>query len=267
MAGIEDARRGLPRAWKGFANFVMRQPNRRGQDRELDLVIVVPDRIILVDLKHVRGRIENRGGFWYRGEDNLGSSPAHKIRDNAKILASLIRSELPQLPAVPPIESIVVLTHPLADPSGLDAVERDRTIKLADFLRIGTEAQFRTHFTGRSAFDASNPLTAAPAIVALQKFFRNGRLFEPRKTQFHGFVPTGDPEFKHRLYVEYACHQPADANYTGLLRLWDFSVEPDFLVEEERRPIAERERAVLGHIRVQDPNFYQNYLLQSVRYD
>jgi hypothetical protein len=188
MAGIEDARRGLPRAWKGFANFVMRQPNRRGQDRELDLVIVVPDRIILVDLKHVRGRIENRGGFWYRGEDNLGSSPAHKIRDNAKILASLIRSELPQLPAVPPIESIVVLTHPLADPSGLDAVERDRTIKLADFLRIGTEAQFRTHFTGRSAFDASNPLTAAPAIVALQKFFRNGRLFEPRKTQFHGFV-------------------------------------------------------------------------------
>src|SRR5260221_10944303 len=103
MVGIEETRRVLPRAWKGFANFVMRQPNRRGQDRELDLVIVAPDRIILVDLKHVRGRIENRGGFWYRGEDNLGSSPAHKIREKAKTLASLIRSEVQQLTAVPPV--------------------------------------------------------------------------------------------------------------------------------------------------------------------
>ena len=72
-------------------------------------------------------------------------------------------------------------------------------------------------------------------------------------------MPTGDPEFKHPLYDEYACHQPADPNYTGLLRLWDFSAEPEFLVEEERRPVAERERAVLGHIRVQDPAFYQNF--------
>ncbi len=267
MIGIEEARRGLPRAWKGFANFVMRQPTRRGQDREIDLAIIAPDRIVLVDLKHLRGRIENRGGFWHRGDENLGLSPAHKIRENAKILASLIRSEVPQLPAVPPIESIVVLTHPLGDPAGLDPVERDRTIKLADFLRLGNDNPFRALFTTRSRFDASNPLNAGAAVAALQKFFRNGRLFEPRKTQFHGFVPTGDPEFKHRLYVEYACHQPADPNYTGLLRLWDFSAEPDFLVEEERRPVAERERAVLGHIRVQDPGFYQNYLLQSVRYD
>jgi len=267
MTGIEDARRALPRTWKGFANFVMRQPNRRGQDREIDLAIIAHDRIILVDLKHLRGRIENRGGFWYRGEENLGSSPAHKIRDNAKILASLIRSEVQQLSAVPPIESVVVFTHPLGDPGGLDPVERDRTIKLSDFLRIPNDSQFRRLFTTRSPFDGTTPLNSGPPIAALQKFFRNGRLFEPRKTQFHGFIPTGDPEFKHPLYLEYACHQPADPNYTGLLRLWDFSAEPDFLVEEQRRPIAERERAVLGHIRVQDPNFYQNYVLQSVRYD
>jgi serine/threonine protein kinase len=267
MVGLDEFRRALPRSWKGFANFVMRQPTRRGQDRELDVVIIAPDRLVIVDLKHVRGRIENRGGFWFRGEDNLGSSPAHKIRDNAKILASLIRSEVSQLPAVPPVESVVVLTNPLADPSGLDPVERDRTIKLVDFVRIANEARFRALFTTHSQVDPGQPLTAAPAVTALQKFFRNGRLFEPRKTQFHGFVPTGDPEFAHRLYVEYPCHQAADPNYTGLLRLWDFSAEPDFLVEAERRPIADRERAVLGHIRIQDPALYQNYVLQSVRHD
>lgn len=265
--GLEEIRLALPRQWKGFANFVMRQPNKRGQDREIDLVIVAPDRLILVDLKHLRGRIENRGGFWYRGEESQGSSPAHKIRDNAKILASLIRAEVPQLPAVPPVESVIVLTHPLSDPSGLDQVERDRTVKLADFVRISNATQFHAMFSSASKFSSSQPLTAAPALPALQKFFSNGRLFEPRKAQFHGFIPQGEPDFKHRLYLEYACHQPTDTNYTGLLRLWDFSIDPDFLVEEDRRPIAERERAILGHIRAHDPGFYQNYLLQSVRYD
>jgi hypothetical protein len=111
MVGLEDIRRALPRQWKGFANFVMRQPKKRGQDREIDLVIISPDRIIQVDLKHVRGRIENRGGFWYRDDDNLGSSPAHKIRDNAKILASLIRAEAPQLNAVGRASSPVFATR------------------------------------------------------------------------------------------------------------------------------------------------------------
>src|SRR5260221_6576242 len=134
MVGIEETRRVLPRAWKGFANFVMRQPNRRGQDREIDLAIVAPDRIILVDLKHLRGRIENRGGFWYRGDENLGVSPAHKIRENAKILASLIRMEVQQLATVPPVESIAVLTRPLADPGGLYPAEPDRTIRLPALL-------------------------------------------------------------------------------------------------------------------------------------
>lgn len=267
MQGLEEMRRVLPRAWKGFANFVMRQQGRRGQDREIDLVLICTDRIVLADLKHIRGRIENRGGFWYREGESLGSSPAHKIRENAKMLSTLIRSEVNQIPSVPPIESVVILTHPNCDPGGLDQVERDRTIKLSDFLRIGREIHFKALFTTPTKYDASNSLNSGTVSSALQKFFRNGRLFEPRKTQFHGFVPTGEPEFTHRLFTEFACHQPEDPNYTGLLRLWDFSVDGDFIVEDARRPIAERERAVLGHIRIQDPTLYDNYVLRSIQHD
>lgn len=75
MVGLAELRRSLPAGWQAFANIVMRQPGRRGQDREIDVAIVAPDRIILVDLKHVRGRIENRGGFWYRGNNRLFTSP------------------------------------------------------------------------------------------------------------------------------------------------------------------------------------------------
>jgi hypothetical protein len=101
----------------------------------------------------------------------------------------------------------------------------------------------------------------------LQRFFRNGRIFEPRRAKYHGFVPTGDAEFKHPLFLEFACHDASNPNYTGLLRLWNFTVEDEFLVEEARRPVAERERAILGHLRVQDPGFYDNYVLRSLAHD
>ena len=101
----------------------------------------------------------------------------------------------------------------------------------------------------------------------LQRFFRNNRMFEPRRAKYQGFVPTGYPEFKHRLFSEFSCHEEANPNYTGLLRLWDFSVEDEFLVEESRRPVAERERTILGHIRIQNPDFYDNYVLRSIAHD
>jgi serine/threonine protein kinase/DNA polymerase III delta prime subunit len=267
MEGLTELRRALPPAWKGFANFVMRQPGRRGQDREIDAVLITHDRIILADLKHLRGKLENRGGFWHRGQDFLGVSPAHKIRENAKVLASLIQKELTQLKGVPPIESVVILTNPTVDPSGLDQVERDRTLKLSEFLRITDPRYYGQVFTTRSKFDTSAPLCTGGSLSLLHKFFRNGRLFEPRRAKYHGFIPTGPAEFKHKLFSEFACHEADNPNYTGLLRLWNFSVEEEFLVEEVRRPVAERERVVLGYLRKHDPSFYDNYLLRSVAHD
>lgn len=267
MEGLAELRRALPPAWKGFANFIMRQPGRRGQDREIDVVLITADRIILADLKFYRGRIENQGGIWYRGGARLGASPAHKIRELAKILASTIQKELPQLRAVPPVESVVILTNPAVDPSGLDKSERDRTVKLADFLRIGDTREFQRLFTIRSKFDTSAPLHAGTAYAALHRFFRNGRLFEPRRALYHGYTPIGDAELKHRLFSEYTCHDVSNPSYTGLLRLWNFAVDDTFAVEEARRPIAERERSILGHLRIHDQAFYDNYVFRSVAHD
>lgn len=267
MVGLSELRRSLPPNWKAFANFVMRQPGRRGQDREIDVVIVAPDRVIVVDLKHVRGKIESHGGFWYRGGARLYPSPAHKIRENAKVLASLMRDELRQLRHVPPVESVVVLTAPTSDPAGLTDVERERTLKLAEFVKIADPAFFRTVFTMTSRFGPADALCGARNLPMLERFFRNNRMFEPRRAKYQGFVPTGHSEFTHRLFAEFSCHEESHPNYTGLLRLWDFSVEDEFLVEESRRPIAERERTVLGYIRAQHPEYYDNYVLRSIAHD
>jgi Nuclease-related domain len=218
MEGLTELRRSLPGRWKGYANFIMRQPGRRGQDREIDVVLISDDRLILVDLKHWSGRIENRGGHWFRNGERREASPAHKIREHAKVLASLIRSEVPQLRAVPPVESVVLFTHPRVDISGLDSSELDRSLKLADFVGVAQNKKFSTLFTTRSSYSISDSL-CGKNLPGLRKLFANGKLFEPRKARFHGFVPVGLPELEHgKLFVEFACRGATDPNYTGLLR-------------------------------------------------
>ncbi|WP_213736227.1 AAA domain-containing protein [Bradyrhizobium sp. dw_411] len=268
MVGLTELRTKLPSSWRGFANFNMRNTRQRGQDREIDVVLIVPDRLILVDLKHMRGRIESRSGRWYKGTEDIGQSAANKVRENAKVFADLIRKQVSQIPGSPPIESAVVFTHHDVDLGGLTQNEKDRCFKLVDFLRIANPSEFAKPFTARSNFGADETLNSGPYFQALQKLFTNGKFIEPRKAKYHGFIPTGDPEFEHALFEEYACNDVADPNYAGLLRIWDFSKDPDtFALEEERRPVAERERALLGYVRTQNPNFFDNYVLRSIAHD
>jgi serine/threonine protein kinase len=268
MEGLAELKRGLPARWKAYANFIMRQPGRRGQDREIDVVMITDDRLVLIDLKHWSGRIENRGGYWHRNGERREASPAQKIREHAKALATLLRNEVQELRTVPPVESVVVFTHPKVDITGLEKSDLERSLKLVEFLDIANDKKFKTLFTTRSVFDVTDSL-CGKHVAAFRKFFSNGRFFEPRKAVFHGFVPIDFPELEHgKLFVEYACRGASDPNYTGLLRLWDFGDAGDELcVEEARRPVAERERVVLGHLRMQDPVFHDQFVLRSLAHD
>lgn len=268
QVGLSELRSKLPSAWKGYANLYIRNERRRGQDREVDVVLITPDRLILVDLKHMRGKIESRSGTWYVDGEDFGQSAAVKIRENAKVLAEIIRKQVGHIPGAPPVESAVVFTHPASNLSGLEAHEKDRCFSIADFVRIGNEAIFKQYFTIRSNFGAADPLNAGALYSALQKFFTNERHVGARKAKYHGFVPTGTAEFEHPLFREFAAVDDANPNYTGLLRLWDFGADADaFALEDARRPVAERERSALGHIRTTDPVYYDNFVLRSLQHD
>ncbi|NKK01227.1 hypothetical protein GFL63_20965 [Rhizobium leguminosarum bv. viciae] len=101
QVGLSELRSKLPSAWKGYANLYIRNERRRGQDREVDVVLITPDRLILVDLKHVRGKIESRSGTWYVDGEDFGQSAAVKIRENAKVLAEIIRKQVGHIPGAP----------------------------------------------------------------------------------------------------------------------------------------------------------------------
>ncbi len=266
--GINELRDRLPAHWRGFASFNMLNPKKRNQDREIDVAVITPDRILLVDLKQLRGRIESRNGVWYADDNNMGPSAALKIRENAKVFADLVRSKVNQIPGSPPIESFVVFTDRRANLNGLSAVERQRSVLLDDFVKIANPKDFKALCTMESGFGGDKSLLKGAYINALEQLFTNQRHIVARETKFHGFVPVGKAEFHHDLYDEYSCHDAADPNYTGLLRVWDFGKDlASFGLEEERAQVAGRERAVLGLISSSDPEFHGTFVLRSREHD
>ena len=78
----------LPEGWLVFHNFEMRQ----GQEVfEIDIAILAPHAVYLVDVKGTRGNIDVYGSKWYPEGRQPFHSPLAKLRHHAKVLVSIIR--------------------------------------------------------------------------------------------------------------------------------------------------------------------------------
>ncbi|GAB7081904.1 methylation-associated defense system protein kinase MAD6 [Megalodesulfovibrio paquesii] len=78
----------LPDGWLLFHNFEMRQ----GEEVfEIDLAILAPHAVYLVDVKGTRGNIDVYGSKWYPEGRQPFFSPLAKLRGHAKAMATIIR--------------------------------------------------------------------------------------------------------------------------------------------------------------------------------
>jgi hypothetical protein len=78
----------LPEGWLLFHNFEMRQG---AEVFEIDIAILAPHAVYLVDVKGTRGNIEVYGSKWYPEGRQPFHSPLAKLRSHAKTMASIIR--------------------------------------------------------------------------------------------------------------------------------------------------------------------------------
>lgn len=78
----------LPESWLIFHNFEMRQG---AEVFEIDLAILAPHALYLVDIKGTHGNIEVYGSKWYPEGRQPFHSPLAKLRSHAKIMAAIIR--------------------------------------------------------------------------------------------------------------------------------------------------------------------------------
>ncbi|NDY55826.1 protein kinase [Desulfovibrio sulfodismutans] len=78
----------LPDGWLIFHNFEMRQ----GEEVfEIDIAILAPHAVYLVDVKGTRGNIDVYGSKWYPDGRQPFFSPLAKLRSHAKTMATIIR--------------------------------------------------------------------------------------------------------------------------------------------------------------------------------
>ena len=142
IKGIEALQKQLPPEWYAFANLEMINEGKWG--RQIDVAMVLEDRIILADIKDWHGRISSDGDTWYQNERLVERSPVNKIAENSRIVASLLKNHVKKMqrtsdePHIPRIDSCVILTGRCTF-DGIDERERSRVFEINEFYRVVTD--------------------------------------------------------------------------------------------------------------------------------
>jgi serine/threonine protein kinase/DNA polymerase III delta prime subunit len=230
--------------WQGYAGFMMMDTTYR--DREIDLVLLTHDRLLLIELKNWRGKIEPMQDHWLRDGVDMGRSPVKVLADKWKILSSKIRNRLIEPARSTYIDYRVVMCGQ-SNFSEIPDDEKKFILTLDNFLKISKKSGYN------STFDNSCAGKPNQHIPEFTQFFR-GKEFKPSIYSFANFQIVGEATFPHPdgLYKEYKAVKKDDQRHEALLRRWDFSTLTGVAdTIDERARIALREHKVLGYIHQQ----------------
>ena len=130
----------LPASYLVLHNFEI---FRDGEAFEVDVAIIAPHAVYLVDVKGTRGLIDVYGPKWYPEGRQPFSSPLAKLRGHAKAIKGVITSSQPGRRDLDDIyvDAAVVLTSPdamLVDQGGRDAPNVTTLKKAAAFFQNST---------------------------------------------------------------------------------------------------------------------------------
>jgi len=265
--GVEKLRE-LPSDWYAFTNLELIQPG--SMPRQVDIVIVLDDRILIADLKDWSGKITSDGDHWFQNDRLVDTSPVKKILENTRILAGLLSGFLSKEAArlslkfkrweLPLVEGCVILTGQRCDISELPDLEKPRVFPIDEFCRtVQNPSERNRRFAAPKWIDKTEPLTATGSKwrSRLAEFFGGGGYFRPLDRRFGDYRVISDETYHHprELYREYDVEEVTASRGFGLLRVWDFSkADPRYASEEARSEIAGREQNVITYLLDRQPD-------------
>lgn len=264
ITGIEKLRDDLPSEWMAFTNLEIALP---GGGREIDVILIIEDRILAVDLKDWLGPIRSDEGGGRNGNAAPVRSPADKIQQNARELYIKLqqflqddakrKGMLPQSANIPKVQGFVVLTS-CKDRSQISPTEQDCVYSIDHFIKMLRNTQARINAIGGAA-----PIFHSPGLTTTEWMTILGRFFNVRTGPFRASLrlygsfqaPSDNHCYEHpsHVFAEYDVEDSVAKSASGLLRRWDFTkVEGHFQTESGRREIAGRERAVIAWLNDRD---------------
>lgn len=250
----------LPPDWLAYSNFEFR--DKKIGNREIDLVLVSPNVILLVELKKWNGNLRSQGTHWILNGQDRGESPVAITNRKCQLLKSLIEKREKHNIGNFYVAPIVVLCG-TANSMYISEEDKGFVCSLEDFCKIKSPNHFSNLFP--KVRKRISPLSKEKEVF--NRVFST-KVFDPRKLRYQGYVPDGRPVFTHResLYQEYIAEQDASPRYRALLRTWDLQqLPPAYGTRQRWKEVTGREREVVGYAKGELPRaFVGSALLTAV---
>lgn len=213
----------LPKDWLILHNFEMRQ---REEVFEIDLALLGPHALYLVDIKGTQGNIDVYGSKWYPQGRQPFFSPLAKLRSHAKTLAGIIQSSntgLTELRKVH-VHATVLLTSDNADLYDPANIDRPDVTDVKHCLGYFTDTRRipanRLNAISRFHAPILKAITGNAKAKNAALVFRDWQVFEK----------LGGTD----RYTEYRAHRFNSGKNAGTVRVRVYPLDP-YLLEEERK--------------------------------
>ena len=210
---------------------------------EMDAMVVMGDRILILELKDFNGKLTHNGDQWILKRRRF-RSPVQGLSMKARKVKSFLQQHIPGFPYL--VDFRVVLTGTAAK-SDLAAAEQPSVWTLQEAISISTAA-------GRQALLGKTKLHAQKAFALEPDFERitlNTKIFGPLEAEWDGYRVVDEDFVIHpdRIWREHRAEQISDPRFKALVRIWAFDKLPAGLNSPDRRRfIAGREMRAIGRL-------------------
>lgn len=232
----------LPDDWLLYASFQYLPPRENPMD--IDALIVMDDRVLLLEVKDWNGVLSCNGDMWLVDERPRGRSPVHSVAHKARILGNVIRDGIPGFRFY--VDSGVLMTG-TAGPATLPSGEADRVFTVDQLAMIVDPAR-------RKRLLEPQPLRPKKAYAYELEFDRltkTGRRFKPKEIDWDGYRVVQENLFVHpkAVWSEHRAVLKQDSRHSAILRMWAFDRLPAHLnTSDNRLHIAQRDLRTIGYL-------------------
>jgi serine/threonine protein kinase len=247
----------FPASWLIYASLKALAANSTPID--IDLLVVMEDRILLLELKDWHGTLKTKGDMWLHGRPQR--SPVKLGDEKAKKVKSIISNQIPQL-ARCYVDSRIVLTGTTT--RDLLPEDEKRFVLTLDEAKSLGDRKERDRLLG--------PVTMLPVklnmlVKDFDKVLGNPSYFQPQQMAWDGYVVTDEDIFVHRndIWHEHGAQLAKEERIKGLLRLFRFDkLDVGLNHPGNRRLIADRELKTIAYLSDQDSWMAERGILKAV---
>lgn len=260
IPGIDALAKAFQKEWLLYASL---NCYPRAQDpMEIDALVVIDDRLLLLELKDWNGKLTQRGDQWFINGKSRGRSAVIVADEKAKKLKAVIRAEIPHLKDIW-VESRVILTASATRDQIADN-EKRFVWTLSEACSIADPNKKSSLLERRK----SGLLKAYQFEGEFDRLTNNAKLFQPLEADWGGYRVSEANVVVHPqgVWKEHRAERNGEARMKALLRVWSFDRLPPGLNSPDRRKlIAEREIRAYAHLTaLESPLIERNAVFRDI---